>query len=379
MSSRDPMPPNDAGHLSGLDRRFLDAALRYGRRHLGRTGTNPSVATLIVRDDGDGPVVVGRGVTAIGGRPHAEAFALDQAGEAARGATAYVTLEPCAHHGRTPPCAEALVAAGVARVVAAISDPDERVAGRGYAILRQAGIDVLADRAPRQARPVLGAYLTRSLKKRAQVTLKLAVSADGMIGRRGAGQVAITGPVARAQSHLMRAEHDAILVGIGTVLEDDPELTCRLPGIEDRSPRRIVLDSEARLPLSSRLVQTAMRAPVHVATAEPQSAAALALAQKGVRVIASEAYQGRIALPELLEDLAAIGVASVLVEGGADVAAAFMAEDLVDRLALFASDVLVGSEGVASPVRPDRLPDGFVVTRRADYGGDRFVALERES
>lgn len=368
------MPPSDAYAMTADDRRFLDAALRYGRRHLGRTGTNPSVATLIVRDG----AIVGRGVTALGGRPHAETFALEEAGEAARGATAYVTLEPCAHHGRTPPCAEALVTAGVARVVAAVSDPDDRVAGKGYAILREAGIEVLADYAPDAARDVLGAYLTRSSKKRAQVTLKLAISADGMVGAKGVGQVAITGPVARGQAHLMRAEHDAILVGIGTVLEDDPELTCRLPGMDNRSPRRIVLDTDARLPLTSKLAQTATRAPVHVATAHPQSDSALALAARGVRIIASETDEGRIALPELLEDLAAIGVASVLVEGGTAVARAFLEEGLADRIALFESDVVVGEGGVISPISSGDRPGGYVSTRRATYGADRFMALERD-
>jgi len=367
-----PMPPSDQS-LTRDDRRFLDAALRLGRRHLGRTGTNPSVATLVVSDG----AIVGRGITALGGRPHAETIALDEAGAAARGATAYVTLEPCAHHGRTPPCAEALVSAGVARVVAAVSDPDDRVAGKGYAILRDGGIVVLADHDAAGARDVLGAYLTRSSKKRAQVTVKLAVSADGMVGRNGAGQVVITGPVARAQSHMMRAEHDAILVGIGTVLEDDPELTCRLEGLEDRSPRRIVLDSHARLPLGSRLVETAARVPVHVATLDPQSDRARALAEKGVRIIASESHDGAIALPELIEDLAAIGVASVLVEGGAAVAEAFLREGLADRIALFEGDVTVGEGGIAAPFSGDRLPEGFVVRRRAVYGADRFFLLER--
>lgn len=359
--------------MTADDARFLKAALRYARWHLGRTGTNPSVATLIVSDG----AIVGRGITAIGGRPHAETIALEEAGAAARGATAYVTLEPCAHHGRTPPCAEALVAAGVARVVAAVSDPDERVSGRGYAILREAGIAVLADCDPAGARDVLGTYLTRSSKKRAQVTLKLAVSADGMVGRKGAGQVAITGAVARAQAHRMRAEHDAILVGIGTVLEDNPELTCRLEGMEQRSPRRIVLDTDARLPLGSKLVAGAAMPPVHVATAAPLSDRARALAERGVRLIASETVDGRIALPELIEDLAALGIASVMVEGGAAVARAFLEEGLVDRIALFESDVLVGEGGIAAPFTGETLPAGFAVARRAVYGADGFMLAER--
>lgn len=370
-------PTDDGAVLTDIDQRFLGAALRYGRRHLGRTGTNPSVATLIVADDGNGPAIVGRGVTALGGRPHAEAFALEEAGAAARGATAYVTLEPCAHHGRTPPCADALVTAGVARVVCAVSDPDDRVAGKGYQILRDGGITVLADCAPEAARPVLGAYLNRSANKRAQVILKLAVSADGMIGRSGAGQVAITSEISRAQTHMMRAEHDAILVGIGTVLEDDPDLTCRLEGMEERSPRRIVLDSHARLPLTSKLVKGATFPPVHIATIDPQGERARTLASHGVRIIASEDHDGRIALPELLEDLAALGVASVMVEGGATVARAFLEEGLVETIALYESSVIVGEGGVRAPFNSARLPDGFGVARTARYGDDRFFELQR--
>ncbi len=192
-----------------LDRRYMAAAIRLSRKHSGLTSTNPSVATLIVRDDGKEPDIVGRGVTAIGGRPHAEAEALAEAGDLARGATAYVTLEPCAHHGRTPPCANALVTAGVTRVVGGASDPDERVSGKGYAILRQAGIEVIERVLAEEAADAMAGYLTRSLKKRPEVTLKLALSQDGMIGRPGEGQIAITGEVSRRQVHMMRATSDA--------------------------------------------------------------------------------------------------------------------------------------------------------------------------
>src|SRR6187200_1185263 len=185
--------PTAAASRESVDRRFMAAAIRLSRCHEGLTSSNPSVGTLIVRDDGGGPVIVGRGVTAVGGRPHAETQALDEAGELARGATAYVTLEPCAHHGRTPPCANALVAAGVARVVGAASDPDPRVSGKGYAILRAAGIAVVENVLAEEAAGLMAAYLIRSSKKRAEVTLKLALSRDGMIGRKGFGQVAITG------------------------------------------------------------------------------------------------------------------------------------------------------------------------------------------
>ncbi|KAF5887145.1 bifunctional diaminohydroxyphosphoribosylaminopyrimidine deaminase/5-amino-6-(5-phosphoribosylamino)uracil reductase RibD [Rhizobium sp. PEPV16] len=246
------------------DERFMAAAIRLSRWHLGRTATNPSVGCLIVRDG----VIVGRAVTALSGRPHAETQALAEAGALARSATAYVTLEPCSHHGKTPPCAEALIAYGVARVVISVTDPDPRVSGRGIAMLREAGIEVATGVLEAEGRHSIAAYLTRQTKNRPYVTLKLAVSADGMIGREGAGQVAITGAEARAQVQALRAETDAILVGIGTAITDDPLLTVRTPGLESQSPIRIVLDPSLALPLTSKLVETAREVPVIVVASE---------------------------------------------------------------------------------------------------------------
>lgn len=248
------------GEPTREDERFMAAALRLARRNLGLTSTNPSVGCIIVNEG----TIVGRAVTAPGGRPHAETQALAEAGEQARGATAYVTLEPCSHHGKTPPCADALIASGIARVVVSILDPDERVAGRGVVMLRDAGIAVDIGTLHEEGRRVLEAYLMRQRKKRPHVTLKLAVSADGMIGRRGEGQVRISGAVARAQVQILRAETDAILVGIGTAVADDPQLTVRLPGLEERSPIRIVLDRRLDLPLDSKLVRTARDVPLIV-------------------------------------------------------------------------------------------------------------------
>lgn len=364
---------------AALDRRFMAAALRLSARHRGLTGTNPSVGTLIVRDDGAGPAIVGSGITAVGGRPHAETQALAEAGALARGATAYVTLEPCAHHGRTPPCAEALVAARVARVVGAASDPDPRVSGRGYAILRAAGIEVVEGVLAAQAADLMAGYLIRSASKRPEVTLKLAVSVDGMIGRTGEGQVAITGPVARAQVHLMRAASDAILVGIGTALADDPELTCRLPGLERRSPLRIVLDPHVRLPAGAKLARTARDVPVLVAAEPANAARAGALAALGVEFIGVEMADGAIALPELMEDLAARGVSTVMVEGGAETARRFLAEGLVDRIALFTGPGTIGAGGIASPVVRDGIPEGFALVRAARYGDDAYEEFTRQS
>jgi diaminohydroxyphosphoribosylaminopyrimidine deaminase/5-amino-6-(5-phosphoribosylamino)uracil reductase len=351
----------------------MEAAIRLSRRNLGLTATNPSVGTLIVSDG----VVVGRGVTAIGGRPHAEPQALAEAGARARGATAYVTLEPCAHHGRTPPCAEALVAAGIARVVGAASDPDPRVSGRGYAILRNAGIEVVEGVLADEAADLLAGYLTRARLKRPEVTLKLAVSADGMIGRRGAGQVAITGAIARAQVHLMRAESDAIAIGIGTALADDPELTCRLPGLEARSPARIVLDAQLRLPPVSKLAATARHVPLLLASSfAAQETRRAALANLGVGFLSAELHDGRIALPELLDDL------TLMVEGGAETARNFLDEGLADRIALFIGPAAIGAGpdtiGVASPLTATSVPAGFVLVRQARFGDDVYHEYRRQ-
>ncbi|MGO7731839.1 bifunctional diaminohydroxyphosphoribosylaminopyrimidine deaminase/5-amino-6-(5-phosphoribosylamino)uracil reductase RibD [Rhizobium johnstonii] len=269
------------------DERFMAAAIRLSRWHLGRTATNPSVGCLIVKDG----VIVGRAVTALSGRPHAETQALAEASALARGATAYVTLEPCSHHGKTPPCSEALIAYGVARVAISVTDPDPRVSGRGIAMLREAGIEVDAGVLEAEGRHSLAAYLTRQTKNRPYVTLKLAVSADGMIGREGEGQVAITGPLARAQVQALRAETDAILVGIGTAIADDPLLTVRSPGLESQSPIRIVLDPFLALPLTSKLVETARQVPVIVVASEevwPLSADA-----EGLPPSALPGYRGR--------------------------------------------------------------------------------------
>ena len=349
------------------DERFMAAAIRLSRWHLGATDANPSVGCLIVKDG----VIIGRGVTARGGRPHAERQALAEAGDAARGATAYVTLEPCSHHGKTPPCAEALIADGVARVVVATTDPDKRVSGRGLRMLFEAGIEVMAGVREAEAEIELEAYLNRQRWNRPQVTLKLAVSADGMIGRRGEGQVAITGREARAQSHILRAESDAILVGIGTVLADDPELTCRLPGLEDRSPVRVVLDRRLETPLSSRLVRGIAEAhPLLIAAApdaEPDRRAALEAAGAELLDLDGPDYQ------ILLEALAARGLSSLIVEGGRRAAAAFLAQGLVDRIMLFTSDVVVGEGGIVSPLTSDAIPDGFTLRSSARFGADRLL------
>lgn len=362
------------------DKRFMAAAIRLSLRNLGRTGTNPSVGCLLVKDD----IVLGAGVTDVGGRPHAERIALAEAGEGARGATAYVTLEPCSHHGKTPPCAEALIAAGVARVVISVVDPDERVAGRGIAALEAAGIEVETGVLEAEGRRALAAYLMRQVSKRAYVTLKLAVSSDGMLGRLGAGQVAVTGSVARGQVHVLRAQSDAILVGIGTARADDPVLTCRLPGLEDRSPIRIVLDHDLRLPLYGKLALTARAVPVIDVAQEPPGfddetdksilRRRAALDSTGVEVLQCNPSQ----LDTLLAGLASRGISSLVVEGGATVARSFLDAGLVDRIHLYTGPNPIGESGVASPCVSGAMPPGFSLRRTMRFGADLFEEYERD-
>lgn len=349
------------------DERFMAAAIRLSRWHLGATGPNPSVGCVIVKDG----VIIGRGVTARGGRPHAETQALSEAGEAARGATAFVTLEPCSHHGKTPPCAEALIAYGVGRVVVAATDPDIRVSGRGLRMLAEAGLEVTPGVLEAEAEIALEAYMIRQRRKRPQVTLKLAVSADGMIGRPGEGQVAITGREARAQSHILRAESDAILVGIGTVLADDPQLTCRLPGLEDRSPVRIVLDRRLETPPTSNLMRGIADGHALLIAASPEADAERrrVLESAGAELLDLEGPDYQI----LLEALAGRGLSSLIVEGGRRAATAFLAQGLVDQIMLFTSDVIVGDGGIASPLRPDAIPDSFALRSSARFGADRLL------
>ncbi len=353
----------------------MAAAMRLSRWHTGLTATNPSVAALVVRDG----AIVGQAVTAPGGRPHAETQALAVAGDKARGATLYVTLEPCSHHGKTPPCADAIVAAGISRVVVSLTDPDPRVSGRGLAILRDAGIAVESGLMEEEGRRVLAAYLMRQTRGRPYVTLKLAVSEDGMIGRKGGGQVAITGPAARAQSHMLRAETDAILVGIGTACADDPELTCRTPGLETRSPLRVVLDRRWELPPTSKLARTAREVPVlvasigHTAWPDVTSQRRSELNAAGIETLQTET------LATLLNLLAARGVSSLLVEGGATVAESFLQAGLVDRILLFEGALTIGAGGIASPVTRADIPAGFRLCREASFGPDRLTKFERSS
>lgn len=361
------------------DQQFMDAAIRLARCHEGWTATNPSVACLLVRDGEDGPRIVGSGVTAIGGRPHAEPIALQEAGDLASGATAYVTLEPCAHHGRTPPCAQTLIDGGVARVVSAVVDPDERVNERGHAMLRDAGITVEAGVGDSAARSDLASYLMHKNAGRPFVTLKLAVSTDGKLGLEGKGSLPITGAIARAQTHMMRARHHAILVGAGTAIADDPDLTCRLPGLERFSPLRIILDPNGKVGPEARIVASAREYPV-VIVAPPGQSNHAKLREAGCEIMACEIANGRVALPELLDDLGARGMMSLMVEGGAKIAASFLADDLVDEIALFAGSAPIGEgRAIASPVMQNNVPDVFELTGQWEFGEDRLFSYRRKA
>jgi diaminohydroxyphosphoribosylaminopyrimidine deaminase/5-amino-6-(5-phosphoribosylamino)uracil reductase len=323
-------------------------ALMLAERGLGVVAPNPAVGCVIVQ----GGVVVGRGWTQRGGRPHAEAVALKQAGGAARGATAYVTLEPCAHLGQTPPCAAALIEAGVSAVVAAVEDPDPRVSGRGFALLRAAGVAVETDALREEAAALNAGFFLRIAKQRPLVTLKMALSADNKSARAPGGGQWITGAQARRFGHLLRARHDAILVGIETVLADDPDLTCRIPGLEDRSPTRVVLDSRLRLPLGAKLVRTAGKVPLVVyTTGEDGAGASLVAAGADVVRVAPDA-QGRSELGAVLGELAGRGITRLLVEGGATVEDAFLSQGFADRLEIFRAPVAAGEGGRPAPAFP---------------------------
>jgi diaminohydroxyphosphoribosylaminopyrimidine deaminase/5-amino-6-(5-phosphoribosylamino)uracil reductase len=362
------------------DQRFMALALTLGRRGQGRTWPNPAVGAIMVRDG----VIVGRGWTQPGGRPHAEPVALKQAGEAARGATLYVTLEPCSHVGKSPPCSDAIIAAGIARVVSAIEDPNPEVAGQGHAKLRAAGIIVDIGLGAAEAARDHAGHFRRIRDRRPHVILKLAVSSDDRIAAAGHKPVAITGEAARARVHMLRAQCDAILVGIGTVLADDPLLTCRLPGMAARSPIRVVLDRALRLPGTSRLVHSARERPLWVMTSNLSEApAAMKLGAAGaqvMRVATTTAPPPGLDLPAVLHALADMGITRLMVEGGARVASSFVAAGLVDEVWLLRGPEAIGHDGVAAldalPLSSITQSPGFRVRASETLQKDKLTIYE---
>ena len=320
------------------DGRHIARAVRLGERALGATAENPPVGCVIA----NGAHVLGVGWTQTGGRPHAETVALAMAGAAARGATAYVTLEPCAHHGRTGPCAEALIEAGIARVVIAAVDPDPRVNGCGMAMLEQAGVEVGLGAGA--AADALNGFLIRTTSNRPQVLLKLAISADGMMASAPGQRTAITGLQAQARVHLMRAQTDAILIGHRTLISDDPALTCRLPGLEYRSPLRFVAIREGTIPARARIQPAEI-----LSTGDGLEAALASLAQRGIN--------------------------RVLLEGGAVLASAFLEAGLVDEVTLIRAPHDLGAEGVPAPL--DLIHQHFIICGVEPLGQDRLTRYER--
>ncbi len=357
----------------------MQAALALARRGLGRVAPNPAVGCVLVRDGR----VLGRGWTRPGGRPHAETEALARAGEAARGATAYVSLEPCAHHGKTPPCAEALIAAGIARCVVALEDPDPRVAGGGLEALRQAGIAVELGLLGEPAAEVNAGYLTRLAKGRPRVTLKLATTLDGRIATKSGESRWITGPAARARAHLLRAESDAVMVGGGTALADDPRLDVRLPGLEDRAPLRVVLDGRLRLPLTHDLVTRAGAQPTCLITRPSGAPERLAAYREaGLEVVeAPDDAEGNLSLEAALKALGGRGVNDLLVEGGGQVAAGLLRQGLVDRLVWFRAPRVIGGDGLPAVAgfgleRLEAAP-GFALVCAVPAGEDMVETYRR--
>ena len=327
-------PTDDLSHMR--------AALALARRGLGATWPNPSVGCVIVQNNR----VVGRGFTAPGGRPHAETQALQMAGDKANGATAYVTLEPCCHWGQTPPCTDALINAGIARVVVAATDLDKRVASQGIARLRAAGIQTDTGLLEHEARETLAGFFQKTATGRPLVTLKLATTLDGKIATHAGESQWITGPEARRMAHAIRGRHDAILVGVGTVLADDPELTCRIPGYERRPIVRVVADSHLRTPLTARLIKTARETPTWMLVRHgTDRTRRLAFESAGAVVMEIPPASAGIDIAAALQALGNAGITRSMTEGGGQIAAALLRADLVDRLAWFHAPATMGGDG----------------------------------
>lgn len=363
---------------------MMRAALALARRSLGRTWPNPAVGCVFVRD---GRMIV-RGRTQDGGRPHAEADAIAQAAAAGlslKGATVYVTLEPCSHHGRTPPCADALVATGVARVVSAIEDPDPRVRGQGHARLAAAGIAVDLGEGAAEATEINAGFFLRVREGRPLFHLKIAASLDGRIATATGESRWITGEEARRDGHRLRGTHDAILVGSATVAADDPDLGCRLPGLGARSPVRIVLDSQARLSPASKLATSARERPVWLLCTKTAPAAARdVLAGLGVEIIEVAADAGgRVDVAAAARALGVRGLTRVLVEGGGQVAASLLQAGLVDRISSYRAGLVLGADsrsavGHLALARLDFAPRFRLVSTR-QLAGDMLETWRREA
>jgi diaminohydroxyphosphoribosylaminopyrimidine deaminase / 5-amino-6-(5-phosphoribosylamino)uracil reductase len=328
--------------MTSADLPHMRAALALARRGLGTTWPNPSVGCIIVNNNR----VVGRGTTQPGGRPHAEPVALTMAGGHTKGATAYVTLEPCCHHGRSPPCTDALIAAGIARIVIAATDPDNRVNGQGIQLLRKAGIQVETGLLEAEAQETLQGFHHRVTLGRPMVTLKLASTLDGRIATHGGESQWITGTPARRLAHAMRGRHDAVMVGVGTVLADNPDLTCRIRGFRPIPNVRIIADSHLRTSLTSRLLTTANDVPTWFLLREGTNLAREdAFVDLGAKLIKIPGSPAGVDLKAAMTALGSAGLTRILVEGGGQLAAALLRADLVDRIAWFHAPSVMGGDG----------------------------------
>ncbi len=362
------------------DERWMDNALTLAARGLGRVAPNPAVGCAIVRDDR----LVARGWTQPGGQPHAETEALARAGARARGADVFITLEPCAHEGKTPPCVEALVKAEVARVICALQDPDERVNGKGLEALRQAGIEVVGDVLADEAASLNAGYLLHRRLRRPLVTLKAGASLDGRIASSSQHSRWITSELARRHAHRLRASHDAVLVGSRTALADDPELTCRLPGMEERTPIRIVADSHLSINLTSKLVRMANEHELWILCREDADLDRReALTSSGVKLFNADIDKasGLIDIQQALRMIADEGITRLLIEGGSRIAASFLRADCVDRIVWFTAPLLIGGDGVAAIAgmgfdRLDETPH-FRPLLSQPVGRDMMMTFER--
>lgn len=326
---------------------YMRLALELAEQARGRTSPNPLVGAVIVKDG----QIVGRGYHQKAGTPHAEVHALREAGELARGASMYVTLEPCSHYGRTPPCSRAVIEAGLSEVYVAMADPNPRVAGEGIRQLRDAGIKVevgILEAAARRMNEIFIKYITA---KQPFVLLKTAMTLDGKIAARTGHARWVTGPEARFRVHRIRDEYDAILVGVNTVLDDDPELNCRLPDGSGHDPVRLVLDTRARTPLNARILRVDSPAPTIIVTTDLAPAENIRrLKAVGAEIITMTSRDGRVDLPELLVDLGRREISSLLVEGGAEVSAAFLGAGLVDKVLWFIAPKIIGGRDAPGPV-----------------------------
>ncbi len=331
--------------FSDDDRHFMRVALSLSKRGMGNVWPNPSVGCVLVAPQG---TIVGRGFTKPGGRPHAERVALDEAAEKARNATAYVTLEPCSHFGVSPPCAAGLIEAGVKRVVSALEDPDDRVSGRGHDMLRDAGIIVDVGLYGDEARRINSGFLSRILSGRPTVTLKLASTMDGRSATKSGESKWITGSAAREQGHLLRANHDAILVGANTVLADDPTLTCRIAGRHEQSPVRIILDRKGEVSLSAAMVISANNVPTWVVTSDALlREVSEKFAETGVKILSARCENDHFDLNDVMKRLGEMGLTRVLVESGGILAASLVRDNLVDRIVHFSAPSVIGADGKA--------------------------------